>query len=191
MTTNETRGLLSVERLWRDNQRLALWYAARFARQLGGDLDEFNSVALYRLYRAARCYRPEVGSFGPYAARAIRNGLLSLLRRRRPVSLDEPSSATDGRALLDYLSSSNPTQEEAFSAVQLVAHQRAYVARLLAGMQPRLLLIVRRWMQGETLADIGARLGVSREYARQLLERALAILRKRASYYGPLPEFVE
>ena len=97
-------------------------------------------------------------------------------------SLDDVLQEGDERSLLDLLS--DPDQAAPDAGV-VHASSRALLERVLACLDARERFILARYLglDGEpalTLAQIGARLGVSRERVRQLKEQALGRLRHPA-----------
>jgi RNA polymerase sigma-32 factor len=114
--------------------------------------------------------------------------ITSMLRRleARDVSLDTRLFDDSGTTLLDTLESAERDQEQTLAASE-VQERRTHAVRLaLGGLDPRERFIAesRLMADGEdelSLAEIGRRLGVSRERARQLEERAKRKLRSRIS----------
>jgi RNA polymerase sigma factor (sigma-70 family) len=99
----------------------------------------------------------------------------------RPVAPDEPLTGETRDTLADRLRA-----EETATPFDVVAARKeaARVEQALAGLPPREALVVRlRYGLGEadssTLEEVGARLGVTRERARQIEARALGRLRRR------------
>jgi RNA polymerase sigma-32 factor len=99
----------------------------------------------------------------------------------RDVSID--SSVNEGVApLLERLSSPEPSLDEVLANVELTGRLRSSVERAFAGLDARERYIAERRLLADeedqpSLAEIGRRLGVSRERARQLETRAKRKLR--------------
>jgi RNA polymerase sigma-32 factor len=117
-------------------------------------------------------------------ARKFETGVDDVLAMERRLaagdaSLDSPIHA-DGGTGLDFIVSAQPTQDEQLERSERRAQVRARLLGALAGMDARENLIVRSRLLREdpaTLADIGRKLGVSRERVRQLEERVKEKLR--------------
>lgn len=99
----------------------------------------------------------------------------------RDVSLDVPMGEEGRTTMLDGLTDAGPTQEERFFEHEQQGALRQALREAVATLDERERFIVeKRLMSDEdlSLAEIGRRLGVSRERARQLEERAKNKLRK-------------
>jgi RNA polymerase sigma-32 factor len=104
----------------------------------------------------------------------------------RDVSLDVKPFADSQASLLDGLTSGAIDQEASFAAGEIQGYVRDAVRVALADLDSRERYIVeRRLMAGAgdelSLAELGRRLGVSRERARQLEKRAKSKLKGRIS----------
>jgi RNA polymerase sigma-32 factor len=102
----------------------------------------------------------------------------------RDASLDAPVANDTGTKLRDLLPALDGDQEQAVARRQTCAEVRAVVHAALAELDQRERYIVEQRLMVDaedelTLAEIGARLGVSRERARQLEARAKRKLRVR------------
>ena len=100
---------------------------------------------------------------------------------RRDVSLDGPSGI-ESTGLLEVLTVDD--EEERLCQLQETRRVAALVRKAIAGLNPRERYIAEhRWMvdatEAMTLAEIGRHLGISREWARQVEERARAKVRSR------------
>jgi RNA polymerase sigma-32 factor len=101
----------------------------------------------------------------------------------RDVSLDAKVFDDGAATLLDTLPSSGPTQEEDYIVHERGSTLHACVREAVAKLDPRERFIVEVRMMADrsdelSLAEIGRRLGVSRERARQLEARAKQKLRR-------------
>jgi len=110
---------------------------------------------------------------------------LEEVRRQQPVSLDAPASGESGR-LADVVADGTPDPEGA--TVGRLLRERANLAGLLDDLAANERTVLRRrfGLEGdppETLAEIGKRLGMSRERVRQIeaagLRKLRALLRAR------------
>lgn len=109
----------------------------------------------------------------------------------RDVSLDVPVGEEGRTTMLDGLTDAAPTQEERFFEHEQQGALRQALREAVATLDERERFIVeKRLMSDEdlSLAEIGRRLGVSRERARQLEERAKNKLRR---YLGALAELLD
>lgn len=102
----------------------------------------------------------------------------------RDVSLDTKVFEDGSRALVDTLTADDPDQEERYVRAEEDSHLREKLAQALQNLDPRERYIVEARMMADpeeelSLAEIGRRLGVSRERARQLEARAKKKLRDR------------
>lgn len=162
-----------------------------------------SSAATVGLCEAVRDYDPDRGSWSTFAVKSMENALLNEARRTsgpvrtpsrcrvaRTVSIDEDHGLTTGstlahelrdadkddhtnkpRSLLDVLATCGATPEQLAMASE--AHG------ILDTLGDRERDVVARRIMGETLAEIGERIGVTRERVRQIELHALRLLRKR------------
>jgi RNA polymerase sigma-32 factor len=110
--------------------------------------------------------------------------ILSMARRleARDVSLDTKVFDDGQTTLVDALESPAQSQEERFAASEERIHLKERLQSALDGLDPRERYIVQARMMADdddelSLAEIGRRLGVSRERARQLESRVKKKLR--------------
>lgn len=104
----------------------------------------------------------------------------------RDVSMDAQIFDDAGTTLGDTIASPGPSQEEEVAAVESRSRAREVIREAMSDLDPRERLIVRLRLMAHSddtlsLAEIGRRLGVSRERARQLEARALRKLKARVS----------
>jgi RNA polymerase sigma-32 factor len=102
----------------------------------------------------------------------------------RDVSLDLPLREEGAPTLLDTLASTTPSQETAYADCERKEAIESRVRAAVAELDPRERYIVEARMMADdpdelSLAELGRRLGVSRERARQLEARAKEKLRRR------------
>ena len=102
----------------------------------------------------------------------------------RDVSLDAPLYDDGVGAMLDAMPSLEPVPEEALSLAEQAASLSVRVREAVGGLDPRERFIVEARLLADapselSLAEIGRRLGVSRERARQIESRAKAKLKKQ------------
>jgi RNA polymerase sigma-32 factor len=99
---------------------------------------------------------------------------------QRDASLDQPHPA--GGALVDRISSHDPSPEDRVADDDQKAKTRAEVESFLREITPRERTILRaRWLcdNPATLESLGKRFGISKERVRQLEERTIAKLKGR------------
>ena len=102
----------------------------------------------------------------------------------RDLSLDLPSREDGTQTLLETLASSSPSQEDRLSDAERAGKLATTVQDAVKDLDPRERYIVEVRILADgpdelSLAEIGRRLGVSRERARQLEVRARSKLKKR------------
>jgi RNA polymerase sigma-32 factor len=154
-------------------------YVARGYRivRLGSSKSERRAL---RIYRKTHERDPEALAelSGLTAERATE--LLPLLMSR-DVSLERTPS-DDGRAPVDRLADDSRSPEEEACLSDERAHLKAALSQVVAELSPREQSIVaHRWLTDEpqTLEELGATFGVSKERVRQLEERAKKRMRER------------
>jgi RNA polymerase sigma factor (sigma-70 family) len=173
----------SADELALTQQVLAHWWVRRFYRRLkclGIDMDEAVGEAKLALLRAARGYRPELGfCFSTYASQSIRRSLAQLCkgyaRKRLSKTMVSLSSAIrDGRgSLCDLIEDPRAPERMSLDHRELCDLLREAVRQLPA----RSRTVVEMVMNGSTLQDVGASLGVTKERARQIFIEAKDRLR--------------
>jgi RNA polymerase sigma-32 factor len=107
----------------------------------------------------------------------------------RDVSLDTKVFDDGAATVLDLLPSTSPTQEEEYLVEERSSAIHACVREAVAKLDPRERYIVEARMMADgpdelSLAEIGRRLGVSRERARQLEARAKQKIRRHLEETG-------
>jgi len=121
---------------------------------------------------------------------------LQLMEQRleaRDVSLDAPMHEDGGGAVVDGMPSTEPAQDEQLSRAEEAADLQVRVRDAVRDLDPRERFIVEARLLADapselSLAEIGRRLGVSRERARQIEARAKAKLRKSLVPDGEAPQ---
>jgi RNA polymerase sigma-32 factor len=112
--------------------------------------------------------------------------VVSMVRRleSHDVSLDSKLYEDSGTTLADTLLAADASQEDALGASEVDTHLRDAVRIAISALDKRELYIVEKRLMADaeeelSLAEIGRRLGVSRERARQLEARAKRKLKSR------------
>lgn len=181
------------ERLVTANLRFVVSVARRY-RGSGVPLSDLVNEGNLGLLRAVERFDETRGvRFVSYAHWWVRRAIVEAIDRHRgrargdrgspaPLSLDEPLSPDGEGTLQDILP--DPQGVEPESRIVQDSLRNALEASL-ADLPAREASVVRRYFgiesgYGEDLGEIGGALGVSRERARQLRDRALARLRVQA-----------
>lgn len=189
------------ERLVVENLALAGWvvkgmYKGWIARRLSWD--DAVSAATLGLVEAARRYDPERGTrFATFAVwycrsrvqdAAAAGGVVSVPRidrgaRRREETATRAALATARHRPLaaDWEESMPHADASAVRDAEAAAHAAARVGPLLRRLDARSREVVLARLSGETLADVGRRLGVTRERVRQIQAKAMRRLRALAA----------
>lgn len=156
------------------------------AKKLTASLDhmaELISEGMPPLIRSVELFDISLGNrFSTYATWAVRNQMLRLLKRMRTSLETEPGEdAPSLENLPDWRTSSNST--EAAQELRIDA-----VRRLLAGLSDRERQIVAARFalegqpNGQSLADIAERMGLSKERVRQIALNSISKLRESMTY---------
>jgi RNA polymerase sigma factor (sigma-70 family) len=150
-----------------ENWRLALKFCRTHRPPIGFDQDDWQSECLHRLCVAASSYDERIGPFSTYAYTAMQRHRWHLYsyqtyeRRdvRRTIALGEFGNALQGKEQENHR--------------ELAEDHQHWLAQL----QPRERWVVRQYTEGNTLAEIGREMGLSRERVRQIWEKALRRIR--------------
>jgi RNA polymerase sigma factor (sigma-70 family) len=154
------------------NMRLVWKIASRFARP-GPQLDDLVGEGYIGLIRAAEAFDPDRGRFSTIATEVVRRHILDFLfppRRKRVATVSD----ADGILAVDPHSSEMPVDD----ADETTELRRRMAHRLDAREQD--FLAIRYGLDGSdgaTLAQVGGRLGFSKQRASQIELRALTKLR--------------
>ncbi len=144
-------------------------------------LDELQSEADQALLRCLETFDPERGfRFSTYATHAIRRRLYHYVmksRRRELLSLD-----TTG---VQPLAPSQPSDVDHLRRWRVATQLRQCIEEVLTDRERSLVLRRLEWTPtegGNSFRNLAAPLGVSRERARQIYEKAIAKIRKAAEH---------
>jgi RNA polymerase sigma factor (sigma-70 family) len=171
-----------------DHLGLAKVIALEYTNIPGIRADEAISEAHQALLRAANAFAQAKGEFTPYAARSIRNALNSLYAKHLrlahifPKSLDEPpdwsasqdSSAT-GTGLLGKIRDS---RQDVSGEVSRRETGRI-LSEVLNVLSPRERIVIEALGQGKSLAEIGKKMGISKQAVHKISWPALAKLKDK------------
>lgn len=156
----------------------------------GLEPEDIRSVAQAALSRAAHAYRLERGDFTPFANTVIRNALNTLhqqqLRRSANLSF-EADLAVDAFAEADATTSLVERFADSSADVILQARRgeaRAVLDRHLARLPERTRQILLWIGEGLSYAEIGARLGISKQAANKIAQEAMAQIREQLHAEG-------
>jgi RNA polymerase sigma factor (sigma-70 family) len=166
------------------------WVARRYATGLNEhDVEDLAAVARARFVRAARDFDPSNGAtLATYALRVARHNVRRAANQLRrggvhvpenldaEVAVERPVSHAGWHSQEGYEFSGEPPARPDPPRAEVPADFWPLVRRHLVGRQRD--IIEWRFRDGLRLADCGARLGVSREMARQIERDALERLRK-------------
>jgi RNA polymerase sigma factor (sigma-70 family) len=159
----------SRDTLVEENIGLARAVAAKFVKKGRVEDSEFYSVACLELVRAAETFDSSKSAFSTWATKMMTNGILSEIRKskcRKAVSLDD---------LRDV--SRDQKEELPLQIVDSMCKDES--CRILT----------RHYVDGESLAEIGRSLGISREGARKRLAKAISLARE--NYKSIVKEYAE
>ncbi len=188
---------MGAHNLIEDNLPLAEVIALEYANIPGSSVDDARSEAYMALMRAADAYDSEKGEFIHFASRVMRNALNSLyakqLRYARvfPKSLEDPVDWSKLNASVGTIGSSEQLQpsDPKQDVLKEVRRQETLAAlgAVLNLLSPRERLLVDALRNGDSYAEIGENLGVTKQAAHKAVKSGLAKLREgfsRMGYHG-------
>lgn len=145
--------------------------SARATRVL--DLDDLLVEGRLAVLDAIRSHNPARGSVRTWASRIAQQRMRDAIRRHTPGSRSE-------RGPLRPVSLEFEVPDSHHLPDVLLEHadKRAWLLEAIAELRPRLRVVVALRLQGVSLAEIGARLGVGETRATQLQREAVATLRR-------------
>ena len=165
----------AADQLIRDNIGLVQFMAGQFSSL---PYDMAYSTALDGLHRAIMRYRPGRGRFGPFASTVIRHALLTAVRGEQKyhqcLSLDGPHPDNGDVTLGDMVAADCAGPDSEYdnrdSTVNVLAAMKDLPVRERAAVSAY-------FWRGLTYRDIAARLRVSSETARLVVQRAIEQMR--------------
>ena len=148
--------------------------------------DDIQALAREALNRAAQSYDASKGGFEPYAARVIRNALNDLHGKqarhaRVMVTVEPPQDATTTQT--SFVEQAADPAEDVALLVSRV-ESRAILEELLAQLPARTRSILGEMAQGRSYAEIGEKLGVSKQAIHKTAAAALDQLRDHLNQRG-------
>lgn len=176
--------------LFENHLHLASRIVSGYRNIPGLEPEDIRSVAQAALSRAAHAYNPERGDFTPFANTVIRNALNTLhqqqLRRSANLSF-EADLAVDAFPETDPTTSLVERFADSSADVILQARRgeaRAILGRLLATFPERTRRILTWIGEGLSYAEIGTRLGISKQAANKIAQDAMAQIRDQLHAEG-------
>jgi len=176
-----------------DHLGLAKVIALEYINIPGVTVDEAVSEAHQALLRASSAFDPTMGDFTPFAARSIRNALNSFYAKHLrlahifPRSLDEPpnwiasqGSNASGTGFLGKIQDSRQDVENEIRRRE----SSEIISEVLNLLSPRERIVVTALGEGKTLAEIGEKMGVSKQAVHKISGPALAKLKDKLSGLG-------
>ncbi len=175
----------SVSRLVTDHLAFANRIAAGYANIAAITPDDLQAIAHQALHRAALKYDPAHGTFEAYAGRAIRNALNDLHAKQarhaqHEVVIETPAGETTQGAFIEQ--SPDPQQDVALLVSRV--ESREVLETLLAVLSPRTRSILGCVAQGLSYAEMGERLGISKQAAHKAATIAMDDLRDHLAARG-------
>jgi RNA polymerase sigma factor (sigma-70 family) len=176
-----------------DHLGLAKVIALEYTNIPGVTADEAVSEAHQALLRASGAFDPTKGEFTPYAARSIRNALNSFYAKHLrlahifPRSLDEPpnwaasqGSNASGTGLLGKIRDSRQDVEHEVRRRET----SAILSEVLNLLSPRERIVVIALGEGKSLAEIGEKMGISKQAVHKISGPAFTKLKDKLSGIG-------
>jgi RNA polymerase sigma factor (sigma-70 family) len=156
------------------NVKLAYWFACkkqRFARRLGLDLEETQSLFLEALVRASRNYQPSRARFTTWAGRVMDQALSNLNKQRGRDKYKVNAIARSMSHLVGERLKAKPAAN--------VVETRDTIEVVWLWLTPKQRFVLRRrFWDRMTLEETGKALGLTRERVRQIELKALHIARR-------------
>ena len=178
-----------ADALFRESLPLAAKIAGGYANIPGMTVDDVRAVAHAALHRAALAYDPARGAFDAYAARAIRNTLNSLHQKEARHARHHLPEADLALAAFTTTGSTTPSQQLPDEFQNVLSQVRSQESRrvlenLLATLPARTQQILALIAEGHSYAEIGERLGVSKQAVHKAAAAALGSLREQLAAQG-------
>ena len=178
-----------ADALFRESLPLADKIAGGYSNIPGMTADDVRAVAHAALHRAALAFDPARGAFEAYAARAIRNALNSLHQKEARHARQHLPEADLVLAAFTTQGSTSPSQrlpdefQDVLSQVRCQESRRV-LENLLASLPARTQQILALVAEGHSYAEIGERLGVSKQAVHKAAAAALDSLREQLAAQG-------
>ncbi len=178
-----------ADTLFREALPLADKIAGGYANIPGMTVDDVRAVAHAALHRASLAFDPARGAFEAYAARAIRNALNSLHQKEARYARQHLPEADLALAAFTTAGGTAPSQRLPDEFQDVLAQVRSQESRrvlenLLASLPVRTQQILALVAEGHSYAEIGERLGVSKQAVHKAAAAALDSLREQLAAQG-------
>ena len=180
--------------LWEQVERFAAMQAGKYARKLNGrggvTADDLYQSGYLALVAAAETHDPDKGKFITWYGYHLKNAFAEAIgRARNPLDrsspLDEPIPGTDDLTAADTLS--DPTAEQVFEDAEGSIWREKLHNDLETAMQAlperQADVLRRRYYLGQSLAQAGAGLGITKGVARTAETNGLRTLRRKLPGY--------
>ncbi len=181
--------MIDADTLFHAHLPLAEKITGGYANIPGVSMDDVRAVAQAALHRAALAFDPARGAFEAYAARAIRNALNSLHQkeaRHARQLLPEADLALVAFTTTGGTAPSQRLPDEFQDVLNQVRSQesRHVLENLLTSLPVRTQQILALVAEGHSYAEIGERLGVSKQAVHKAANTALDSLREQLAAQG-------
>jgi RNA polymerase sigma factor (sigma-70 family) len=181
--------MLDADTLFREALPLSDKIASGYANIPGMTVDDVRAVAHAALHRAALAFDPARGAFEAYAARAIRNALNSLHQKEVRHARQHLPEVDLALAAFTTTGSTAPSQQLPDEFQDVLSQVRSQESRrvlenLLATLPARTQQILALVAEGHSYAEIGERLGVSKQAVHKAAAAALGSLREQLAAQG-------
>jgi RNA polymerase sigma factor (sigma-70 family) len=181
--------MIDADTLFHTHLALAEKIAGGYANISGVSIDDVRAVAQAALHRAALAFDPARGVFEPYAAQAIRNALNSLHEKEARHARQHLPEADLPLAAFTTTGGTAPSQrlpDEFQDVLRQVRSResRRVLENLLASLPARTQQILAFVAEGHSYAEIGERLGVSKQAVHKAAAVALGSLREQLAVQG-------
>ena len=178
-----------ADTLFREALPLADKIAGGYANIPGMTTDDLRAVAHAALHRAALAFDAARGEFEAYAAQAIRNALNSLHQKEARHARQVVPEADLALSAFTTAGSTAPGQRLPDEFQDVLAQVRSQESRrvlenLLASLPARTQQILALVAEGHSYAEIGERLGVSKQAVYKAAAAALDNLREQLASQG-------
>ena len=178
-----------ADALFHEALPLADKIAGGYANIPGMTADDVRAVAHAALHRAALAFDPARGAFEAYAGRAIRNALNSLHQKEARHARQHLPEADLALAAFTTTGGTAPSQQLPDEFQDVLSQVRSQESRrvlenLLASLHARTQQILALVAEGHSYAEIGERLGVSKQAVHKAAVAALDSLREQLAAHG-------
>lgn len=169
------------DQLFHEHLPLADRIAVGYRNIAGTPPEDVQAVARAALHRAAVSFDSAKGNFEPYAGRVIRNALNNLHARQLRRAVEQPEAAllepsADLSSGTGVIENKQDSKADVLLDVRMAETQHVLV-ELMARLPDRTRKVLTLLAHGLSYAEIGERLGVSKQAIHKLAAAALADLK--------------